>query len=452
MAITFNNINTTTWCRFIAVAILLFSANSSFTSVINWESVKGWETYFIAQAIAEGEGYSFPPTHRWLFDISNDNRYHLTAWVDPFYTYCIAGFIYLFGDYHKLAVAIFNLLLYVVIFSLTYHLAERLISSIGGVLAVLLLSMTAFPTMGTQMINTFLAATFILLSASVLVSYYEKPDFRNAAILGLVLGLTVLASPGAQFFILVTVISIVFWGRKNIKSALLYSIIVCVISIAVVAPWTIRNYLVFDEFVPVRNGAGQIVFIGVIAAAATVIPEKIISKTKPAWQEETARTAVFNIRSNYDKRRSLEKFQMEYAKEVGPAQWGVMNEAQRDKWFFKEAKRFALANPIISIQLAIAKIELFARTMGRIGMLIMLLAIIGALITLKNPAVSTISLWLCFYIGPFILVIPYFTRYRATIEPLLILLAVFAINSIYHRAKYWFFKSRKMVEDSNTSA
>lgn len=425
--------NSVTWCRIAATIIILFAAKNVFFSVIHWKNMEGWEAYWIAQAIANGEGYSFPSAYRWLFDSIVDGKYHPTAWIDPVYTYCLAGLIWLFGDYHQLAAAIFNMFLYVVIFILTYHLAERLISSKAAVLTVVLLAISYFFSLASYMNNPYLATSFILLSAVVLVNYFERPSLRNAVILGVVLGLTVLACPSAQFFIPVTAISILFWGRGKLKSSVLYSIIVCVVSVAIIAPWTIRNYLLFDEFVPVRSGAGQIIFIGVVAVAATVIPEKIASSTKPAWKEKTARKAVFNIRNNTDAKRSLEKFQMEYANEVGPDQWSDMNEAQRDKWFLREAKEFIYNNPLISVQLAMAKIEVFVRSMKLIGVAILLLAILGALVTLRNPAIFTVTLWVSFYIGPFLLIIAYYSRYRAPIEPLLSLLATFALYWIFQR-------------------
>jgi hypothetical protein len=282
----------------------------------------------------------------------------------------------------------------------------------------------------------------------VLVNFFERPCFLRAAALGLALGLTVLASPSAQFFIPVAAISIIFWGRQNCKIAVLHSIIVFIIAVVIMTPWTIRNYIVFNEFFSVRNGAGQIVFVGVVAAAGTVMPERISSSIKPIWQAKTPRMAVFNIYRNKDNLAALEQFQLEYAKEVASNLWHHMNEAQRDKWFFKETKEFILANPIISIQLAIAKIELFVRAMGWFGTGIIFWAIVGVIITLRNPAVSTIGFWVASYVGPFLLVICYYNRYRAPIEPLLTLLAVFAIIWIINRPKFRaYFTSREITSN-----
>ena len=177
---------------------------------------------------------------------------------------------------------------------------------------------------------------------------------------------------------------------------------------------------------------GQIVFVGVVAAATgDVIQGQKASNINSITEIKTPRKSILEIYHNKDKRKALEKFQLEYAKEVAPKQWGHMNEAQRDRLFLKESKKFILDNPKISMQLAIAKFEVFVRVMGQFGVLIILLSIIGILVTLKNPAVSTVSLWVGSYIGPFFLIISYYERYRAPIEPLLTLFAVFAINWLY---------------------
>jgi hypothetical protein len=36
----------------------------------------------------------------------------------------------------------------------------------------------------------------------------------------------------------------------------------------------------------------------------------------------------------------LERFQMDYAKDIAPAEYATMNESQRDDWFLKESKPF----------------------------------------------------------------------------------------------------------------
>jgi hypothetical protein len=86
-----------------------------------------------------------------------------------------------------------------------------------------------------------------------------------------------------------------------------------------------------------------------------------------------------------------------------------------------------LANLVLSAQLAITKIEVFIRIMGSFGVLVCLLAALGGFLAFKTPTVLTLALWIGSYVGPFLIVICYYDRYRAPIEPLLVVLAAFAV-------------------------
>ena len=415
-------------CRMLAAVISAVSIKPVAGFVLHyWQDIKGWEAYWIAQAFAAGNGYSFPASNRWLFDMNaTDVGFYPTAWVDPLYTTILAGIIWLFGDYHKLAAGLFNLFLLSVVFAFTYRLGERLISAPGGVLAVLLLAIQPFSALANTMNNTMLAAGFIVLSALFLTNYLEAPGYGRAAFLGMVLGLTVLACPSAQFFIPVTFVSVIFWGRQRLKLAVPQALLVMLMAVIVVLPWTVRNYLMFDEIVPVRNGSGQIAFVGTVAIAATVVPDRLGTDVKPEWLAKSPRSAVFQSLKQ-EKRSALERFQSVYAKHADPPGYADMNEAQRDKWFLHETKQFIIDNPVLSIKFAIAKIEIFIRSMGTFGIWTFLLSVLAGLLAFQDARIVTLALWGGSFVGPFVLVIIYFGRYRAPIEPVLVVLAAFFI-------------------------
>lgn len=412
----------------LAAAIIAMAASWSVgLAVVKWRAMEGWEAYAIAQAVAAGEGYSFPSSERWLFERTDDGEFHATAWVDPLYTYALAALISIFGDYHKLAAALLNYFLFLGAFALTYRLAERLVSPRAGVIAVLLLGVSRFSTMPSYMYNTLLAAAFILLTALAMIRFFEAPSRARAALLGVVLALTALACPSAQYFLPITVVSIAVCSLKHWRSGVVHALIVLVSAAAVMSPWVIRNYAVFGEVVSVRNGGGQIAFIGSVAAAATVDPDAVRSTTKPSWTAETPIRAVFTIYQDERKKEALVPFQLQYAAQAGPDDWAGMNEAQRDQWFLDETKAFMLANPWLSIELMAAKAIVFIGVMGLLGAGVIFLALAGSILTVTRPALATLSLCVASYAGPFLLVIAYFIRYRAPIEPLLTLLAVIAL-------------------------
>ena len=420
------------WYRLAALLVSVVAVTRIGLEILpDWHNMEGWEAYWIAQSLAAGEGYSFPSTHRWLFDPVYDGGFHPTAWVDPLYTFCMAGLIKLFGDYHQLAAAVFNLVLLLAVFGLTYRLGERLMSAPAGLIAVLTLSLiNAFPRTALFMNNTLMASAMVLLSALMLVKFLEGPTNRRAGALGLVSGLTALACPGALFFIPVTAAIVAVEGLRKQGFAVTQAILVLVVAALTLLPWTARNYLTFGEFIPVRNGAGQIAFISVVGSAGTVEPVKLRSHVKPAWRAESTYFAVSHLRRNAEY-KALTRFQMDYAKELGKPEFATLNEAQRDAWFLKETKTFLLANPVLSLQLAIAKVMLFLRiSEGSFGMVLCLLAAAGGLMAIKTPAALTLALWVATFVGPFLIITPFFYRYRAPIEPILAVLAIFALWKI----------------------
>jgi hypothetical protein len=402
-----------------------------------WKSIKGWEAYSIAQALAEGEGYSFPANDRWLFPPVDDGTFHPTAWVDPLYTYCLAALIWVFGPYHQLAAAIFNLCLLFAALMLTYKLGERLLNPPLGFLAVLILvSFSRFVSNVSYMNNTILASVVILASALAVLSYLQSPSLPRASVLGLILGFTALGCPSAQFFILVTPLAIVLVRWRERRRAVWQALTVVVTAVVILAPWTIRNYLIFDEFVPVRTGSGQIAFVGVVAVSGTVDPDLVRSVVKPSWSEKNPWSAV-KLATQKEKRQALEKFQRQYMGEVGPHGLDNMNEAQRDAWLMKETKAFLAEHPFLSMQLAAAKVEVFVRAMGGRGVLVFAFAILGGALSIRHAPVMILALWVATYIAPFTLIICYFNRYRAPIEPLLVILALFAAHRVATLSRNW---------------
>jgi hypothetical protein len=431
------------WYRMATLLVSVVAvAKTSLDILPNWQKFPGWEAYWIAQSLVAGKGYSFPVGHEWLHEFVDSNPtlrihdgiFHVTAWADPIYTFCLAGLIWLFGDYHQLAAAVFGLVLMLAVLGLTHRLCEQLISAPAGVVAVLVLVLgRGIPEAAHTMTNAMLAATLVVLSALMLVKFLEAPSHHRAGVLGLVLGLTTLGCPTAQFFLPVAAVAVVVSGWKNLRPAVTHAILMLAGGAIIVMPWTIRNYMVFGKFVPVRTGFGQIAFIGVVASGGTVAPEKLRSHVKPPWSAETPRDAVRKIiHPPYVEQAALERFQLDYAKELGGAEYFAMNEAQRDSWFLHEVKAFLVANPVLSVRLAIANIEVFVRLIsGFFWVQVCLLAALGGVLGIRKPAVLILALWIGTFVGPFLVAICYYGRYRSPIEPLLVVLAVFAVWRVY---------------------
>jgi hypothetical protein len=445
------------WCRVIAslisVRVVIRVARVLLPA---WRSMKGWEAYWTAQALDTGNGYSFPSDSPWPYDPIGASGFHPSAWTDPLYSLFLAGLIRLFRGDHRMAAAILNLVLLLAVFALTYRVAERLTSPRGGVAAVLALAFTKpFAWNALYMNNTLLAAVFIICSAVMLTRFGDSPSLPRAATLGLTLGLTMLACAGAQLFIPIAAGAVVALSWKNRRAAVLQASTVMIVAALVISPWIVRNYMAFGAFVPGRTGLGHNAFLGIIVPAGMAAPEKLPAQLRPPWRSQTARSSVKEMIDSPEKLDAFYLFLTQYSRAVGPQGYSSMNEAQRDRWLFREAGAFALANPMISAQLGLAKVEAFLRVMGHVGVLVALLAAIGSIFALRTPIVLTLAAWAGSFIGPFLVFIPFYDRYRAPIEPILVVLAVFGtwkvLAGIRDRSSSTFSRHAPLAERTMTA-
>ena len=390
----------------------------------------GSEAYWIAQSIASGNGFSFSH-HRWLFGASGDGSYYPTAWADPLFTYLLGAMLAISEENYVFLVGAFALVCLVTLFCLSFRLGSKLLGSAGGFVCVAALVSVAAFRHTHIMTNTALAACLIVASALALLSLLENPSLRCSIILGLLLGITTLGCPSAMLFIPVTAVALLVPATSRGRLPAVQAVVPALVAIAVISPWTIRNYVVFDEFVPVRNGAGSLAFIGTVAAGGTIQPDTLVSEVKPTWRVTRPRDVVHRWAYQPD-RRALEDFQMAYADEVGGAEYAVMNEAQRDRWLMQEAKTYARANPKQSMWLSLWKLERFAEVLRLPGIVIFCLALFGGLLAMlqRNAAAMILAGWAATYVAPFAIIICYFPRYRFPIEPIFAVLSAISLHYV----------------------
>jgi 4-amino-4-deoxy-L-arabinose transferase-like glycosyltransferase len=155
---------------------------------------------------------------------------------------------------------------------LVYLLGRRLGGPAVGILAALLAAI--YPTFidnSEQILSEPLAA-FTLTTAVLGFLWASDPGRRPWAWLlpGAALGATALARPEylpfAAVFALIALIRI--GRRRSYRSGFACAALLLAAFAAVLAPWTVRNYLVLDRFVPVTTGGGKALFV------ATYLPGK----------------------------------------------------------------------------------------------------------------------------------------------------------------------------------
>jgi hypothetical protein len=402
------------------------------------DQLKGFEAYKIATSLAEGHGYSFKGNLGLFDDVDKVNRpdaAHPTAWADPVYTFLLAALIRATREWHMIAGAILNVVLFVAVVMLTFRLARNYEDVRAGSFAAMLISASLyyhhdwFPILN----NTLLATVFVLLFALALHRVVRTPTCKNAAILGLATGFAILACPAAIGFLPIAVLLVAFARGQCWSAAVSKSALVFMLSILVLMPWATRNYLVFEEFVPVRTGSGQIAFTGTVAAGGTVEPTTLGSVNLPYREISAKRAVAATTEMSPDRNRiALEAFQLSYARAIVGNSWNGMNEAQRDKWFQRQVIAYLLENPLLSTKLAFWKILAFAQSTGKLGVLFIALALVGAVLAVATCRLDllALSLSIAAFTAPFALVIPYWSRYRIPIEPIIVVAATLTLSQV----------------------
>ena len=86
------------------------------------------------------------------------------------------------------------------------------------------------------------------------------------------------------------VVLLLFWFAPTPWSAAKMSAATVLTAMLLVAPWTARNYPVFDEFVPVRNGLGHLAHFGTIGLSASFAPERADAPVPAPFSRRPARS------------------------------------------------------------------------------------------------------------------------------------------------------------------
>ena len=218
----------------------------------------GAETGAIAAAIASGKGFSSP-----LPEITTGP----TAWLTPIYPYLLAGIFKLAG-----------------IFTYKSLLAMRLLDMLFSALTCWPIRRAATMAFGKR-VGTASAWLWAVLPDAI---FYPVIWVWDTALTGLCLTALVAATMKIRgsrrtsswigygalwaFSAMVnpSVLSVLpflaLWAiwplREQLTQALRLALVTSVIFMAGIAPWSIRNYLVFHKFIPFRSTFGLVLWLG----------------------------------------------------------------------------------------------------------------------------------------------------------------------------------------------
>jgi 4-amino-4-deoxy-L-arabinose transferase-like glycosyltransferase len=145
-----------------------------------------------------------------------------------------------------------------------YLIGRRLSGPLAGLIAAT--AIAVYPALleyQGMLMSEPLAATLLAGSILAILWAWDRPSPWRWLLPGALLGATALARP-EYLGVAVLLALVVFvrrasldWRRSLARAAILLGGVVLVM-----APWTIRNAIALDRFVPVSTGAGQVLFAG----------------------------------------------------------------------------------------------------------------------------------------------------------------------------------------------
>lgn len=209
----------------------------------------------LARSLLDGRGYSF--TKNWYpFTPANTPTAHW-SFIYPLY---LAG-IYAVTGYHPLAARLVQGIVGgALICFLIYRIGRRVVDEDTGLVAAGLAAVYGYFIYynAALMTETFFIVA-VLLSLHLSLEIKEQPTLLRWLGLGLTLGLATLLRQTILVFVPFLLLWL-FWELKKANVRWWYFAVPVVVMILLVAPWTIRNYVVFHQFLPLNSNAGYALY------------------------------------------------------------------------------------------------------------------------------------------------------------------------------------------------
>ncbi|MBI4651238.1 glycosyltransferase family 39 protein [Candidatus Desantisbacteria bacterium] len=175
----------------------------------------------------------------------------------PIYVFLIGLLYYIFGHNYG-AIRIVQAILSGVICIFTYLIGKKVKNENIGKIASFLVALDPFLTqLSAWYLSQILYITFEIIAIYFIVKMEEEFSWGKAFITGLLLGLSSLtmsySSPFFYPFILLWSFLVFKGNAKNIGKSFGTIALVLTLTISV---WTIRNYIIFKEFIPIGTASG----------------------------------------------------------------------------------------------------------------------------------------------------------------------------------------------------
>jgi hypothetical protein len=211
------------------------------------------EPYLIAKNIVAGKGYVF------TYPLTGIEA--VTCYATPLYTYIQAAI--LGAGLGERGIQIFNLLALQAACLVIYRLLRRFARVELAIPAFFALVM--YPPLwilGYALDPNTLNVLLLTLTLDRLLSIAVAPTKKHWVLLGVLVGVQLLLRPDILLGITLFAAWLGWVRRRELLPVVKGLALAATIALAIVAPWTARNYIVFHKFVLVSANAGFNLYVG----------------------------------------------------------------------------------------------------------------------------------------------------------------------------------------------
>jgi Dolichyl-phosphate-mannose-protein mannosyltransferase len=366
------------------------------------------EPYLVAKNIVAGKGF--------VFEYPLTGKVLPSCYVTPLYVYLQVPFLY-FGIGER-GIQIMNLLFLQAACFVLYRFFRRFAAP-----GVALLIFTAisfyipFWILSYTLDPNSLNILFLALTVDLLYVLSTTPSIRGWMQLGFLVGLQMLLRPDILLGAVLFAAWILFWNRskdtwKGIGIAIL-------ISLAIVSPWTLRNYIMFQKFVLVSANSGMNLFEGNNPVATGEF------SAKPPTDESKQEFAEITEYANTHDAIDLDKYRFELAE-----QWILDHPSEAFKLDLKKVWYHWFGRPIMGEQFHYQYQGM--ATAFRIGSGLMLLFGMYGLYCIRDNKLRSLLLVVFFYSTLVSAIFFVQSRHRILkVDPFLLPLAVMGVTTLY---------------------
>jgi 4-amino-4-deoxy-L-arabinose transferase-like glycosyltransferase len=247
-----------------SIVVLSVLLRLAFIGVMRWRDFDDQEEGMIARSLLIGQGYSLngqptahkPPAYTLL--LAACLLPFRNEWTPLDYDPSKQYNAHLLDQILKAATAGLTVLV-------LFKLGQRVLNTPVASLAALFYA--ANPLLIVQLIFPGHMVYDMLLFTSLLLFYLrlvEVPSSRRALALGLLMGITLMVNPAIVAFILLAHAWVFFIGLRRQSLAVRLRILILSLFVAALmtAPWAVRNFQVFHQFVPFTSNQGLELWFG----------------------------------------------------------------------------------------------------------------------------------------------------------------------------------------------